>query len=208
MEWPLAPLTVTGFPNCPGLSPVNGALHVVSEAVITPATARSSRLDLAVGPANLWRDISRSPGRFRHESLTPVATETEVGERLHQRGWRTAFTVAERVNAWAALVTAIERGYGDDIYEYTNDLYCRNWLHEAWLLLDEHIVQLWTLQIKALDERYKAATFDDDGQALDQFHRLPGLDLWWWRRHPRILTGDLGRSLRSAGAIGAEVDTA
>ncbi|MFF9062428.1 hypothetical protein ACIRPQ_07345 [Streptomyces sp. NPDC101213] len=136
-----------------------------------------------------------------------MATETEVGELLHQRGWRTAFTVAERVNAWAALVSVIERGYGDDIYEYTNDLYCRNWLHEAWLPLDEHIVQLWTPKIKALDDRYKAATVDDDGQALDQFHRLPGPELWWWRRHPRILTGDLGRSLRSVGAIGTDSDT-
>ncbi|MGV9553025.1 hypothetical protein [Streptomyces ardesiacus] len=77
-----------------------------------------------------------------------MATETEVGELLHQRGWRTAFTVTERVNAWAALVSATERGYGDDIYEYTNDLYCRNWLHEAWILLDEHSVQLWTPRIK------------------------------------------------------------
>jgi hypothetical protein len=75
-----------------------------------------------------------------------VATETEVGELLHQRGWRTAFTLAERVNAWAALVSVIERGYSDDIYEYTNDLYCRNWLHEARLLLDKHIVQFWTRQ--------------------------------------------------------------
>lgn len=136
-----------------------------------------------------------------------MATETEVRELLQQRGWRTAFTVAERVNAWAALVSAIERGYGDDIYEYTNDLYCRNWLHEAWLLLDEHIVQLWTPHIKALDDRYKAATVDDDGQALDQLYRLPDPELWWWR-HPRILTGDLGRSLRSVGAIGTDPDTA
>lgn len=113
-----------------------------------------------------------------------MATETEVGELLHQRGWCTALTVAERVNTWAALVSAIERGYGDDIYEYTNDLYCRNWLHEAWLLLDEHVVQLWTPRIKALDARYKAATVYDDGQALDQFHTLPGPNLWWWRRHP------------------------
>ncbi|MFI1285005.1 hypothetical protein ACH4U5_30335 [Streptomyces sp. NPDC020858] len=123
-----------------------------------------------------------------------MATETEVGELLHQRGWRTAFTLDERVNAWAALIRAIECGYSDHIY--------------VWLLLDEHVVQLWTPRIKALDDRYKAATIDDDGQALDQFHRLPGPDLWWWRRHPRILTGDLGRSLRSAGAIGDDVDTA
>ncbi|WP_329821149.1 hypothetical protein [Streptomyces sp. JV185] len=137
-----------------------------------------------------------------------MATETEVGELLHQRGWRTAFTVAEMVNAWAALVGDIERRYGDDIYEYTNDLSCRNWLHEAWLLLDEHLVHLWTPQIKALDERYKAATVDDDGQALEQFLRLPGPELWWWRRHPRVLAGDLGCSLRSVGAVGTDPDTA
>ncbi|MGW5611908.1 hypothetical protein ACWEWI_38885 [Streptomyces sp. NPDC003753] len=137
-----------------------------------------------------------------------MATETEVGELLHQRGWRTAFTAAERANAGAALVSTIERGYDDDIYEDTNGLYCRNWLHEAWLLLDEHIVQLWTPQIKVLDDRYKAATVDDDGQALNRLHRLPGPDLWWWRRYPRILTGDLGRSLHSAGAVGADPDTA
>ncbi|GAU70272.1 Syd protein [Streptomyces sp. NBRC 110611] len=137
-----------------------------------------------------------------------MATETKVGELLHQRGWRTAFTVAEMVNAWAVLVSAVERGYGDYIHEYTNDLYCRNWLHEAWLLLDDHIVRLWTPRIKALDDRYKAATIDDDGIALDQFHRIPGPDLWWWRRYPRTLTGDLGRSLRSAGAIDADPDTA
>ena len=65
------------------------------------------------------------------------------------------------MNAWAALVSAIERGYSDDIYEYTNDLYCRNWLHEAWILLDEHIVQLWTPRIKALDDRYRAATVEE-----------------------------------------------
>ncbi len=133
-----------------------------------------------------------------------MADEYEVGQRLHRRGWRTAFTVAERANAWAGLVSLVERGYDDDIYEYTNDLYCRNWLHEAWLLLDEVIVQLWTPRIKALDERFKAATVDDDGRALDQFHRLPGPDLWWWRRHPRVLSGDLGRSLHGAGATGAD----
>lgn len=132
--------------------------------------------------------------------------EAEVGELLRRRGWRAAFTVSERVNAWAALVGAVERGYGDDVYEYTDDLYCRNWLHEAWLLLHDHVVQLWTPRIRALDERFRAATVDDDGLALDRFHTLPHPDLWWWRRHPRLLTGDLGDSLRSAGAIGTDVE--
>ncbi|MFI6660253.1 hypothetical protein ACIBL8_32495 [Streptomyces sp. NPDC050523] len=79
--------------------------------------------------------------------------------------------------------------------------------HLSSAVVVRHIVQLRTSQIKALDDRYKAETVDDDGQALDPFHRLPGPDLWWWRR-PRVLTGDLGRSLRSAGAIGTDPDTA
>ncbi|MGW0467773.1 hypothetical protein ACWDX6_21305 [Streptomyces sp. NPDC003027] len=54
----------------------------------------------------------------------------------------------QETRAWPAA-----RGYGDDLYEYANDLYCRNRLHEAWLLLDEHVVQLWIPQIKALDAR-------------------------------------------------------
>lgn len=128
----------------------------------------------------------------------------EVGALLHRRGWRQPFTVAEMVNAWAGLVGAVERGYAYDIYEYTNDLYCRNWLHEAWLLLHDHVVQLWTPRIQVLDDRFGAATVADDGLALDQFHKVPHPDLWWWRRHPRVLTGDLGRSLRSAGAIGTD----
>ncbi|MDH6141177.1 hypothetical protein P3T35_003194 [Kitasatospora sp. GP30] len=78
-------------------------------------------------------------------------SEAAVGERLHQRGWRKAFTVTEMVDKWAWLVGEV----------------------------------------------------DDDGLALDRFHKIPHPDLWWWRRHPRTLTGDLGRSLRSAGATGA-----
>ncbi|AUY51065.1 hypothetical protein [Streptomyces sp. CB01881] len=128
--------------------------------------------------------------------------EAEVGELLHRRGWRAAFTVAEQVDAWAWLVETVERGYDDDVDEYTNDLYCRNWLHQAWLLLPDHVVQLWTPQIRAWDDRFRAATIADDGLALEPFHAMPHPDMWWWRRHPRVLAGSLGRSLRSAGARG------
>jgi hypothetical protein len=61
-----------------------------------------------------------------------------------------ALTPLAQVNVWSGLVSVIERGYDDDTYECTSDLYCRNWLHEAWLLLDDHVGQLWTPRIKAL----------------------------------------------------------
>ncbi|MCX5202939.1 hypothetical protein OG897_15960 [Streptomyces sp. NBC_00237] len=130
--------------------------------------------------------------------------EAEVGELLHQRGWRTEFTVAERVSTRAELTSLVEHGYGDTIDEYTNNLYCRNWLHEAWILLDDHIVQLWTPRIKAVDDQFRATTVADDGQALGKFHKPPHPDLWWWRRHPRLLTGNLGDSLRSVVLARAE----
>ncbi len=129
--------------------------------------------------------------------------EQAAGEVLHQRGWRKAFTVKEMVDTWAWLVGKVEDGYGDMVEEYTNDLYGRNWLHEAWPILNERAIVLWTPRIKTLDDRFRAATVFDDGIAMSQFHRISGfdpIDMWWWRRHPRLLVGELGRSLRSAGA--------
>ncbi|MFH9347655.1 hypothetical protein [Kitasatospora sp. NPDC017646] len=55
---------------------------------------------------------------------------------------------------------------------------------------------LWTDRTEELDRRFRAATVDDDGVALEGFHRIPPPELWWWRRHPRVLVGDLGRALR------------
>ncbi|GAA4888831.1 hypothetical protein ACFPM3_18760 [Streptomyces coeruleoprunus] len=127
--------------------------------------------------------------------------EAAVGELLHQRGWRKAFTVSEMADKWAWLIDVVERGYGDFTHEYANDLSCRDWLHQAWLLLDDHTVLVWSRRIKELDERFIAATVHDDGFALGQLHRIPPADLWWWRRHPRVLTGYLGRDLRAVGAV-------
>jgi hypothetical protein len=128
-----------------------------------------------------------------------------ASEVLHQRGWRKAFTITEMVDQWASLVGTIENSYDDFIDEYTNDLYCRNWLHEAGVLLPGHVLVTWNQRIQELDDRFRAATVFDDGQALSQFQRISGFDpddMWWWRRYPRVLVGDLGRALRSAGAFG------
>jgi hypothetical protein len=135
------------------------------------------------------------------------SNEAEVGQILRQHGWRRAFTVAEMVNAWSQLVGEVERGYEEQVDDYTNDLYCRNWLHLAWPLLDDHTVLNWSARIEELDSRFLAATVDDDGYLLGQFHGVPHPDMWWWRRYPRVLTGDLERTLRSAGAIGTDPAT-
>jgi hypothetical protein len=134
-----------------------------------------------------------------------MGNDDHAGEVLHKRGWRKAFTVAEMVDKWAGLVGAVEDGYDDCVDEYTNDLYCRNWLHEAWVLLPAHVLETWGRRIQELDGRFRAATVFDDGQALSWFHGVSRFDpdaMWWWRRYPRVLGGDLGRALREAGAVG------
>lgn len=124
-----------------------------------------------------------------------------MSQLLHQRGWRKAFTVEEMVSGWAGMVTTVENGYGDDVYEFTNDLSCRNWLHEAWLLLDDLTLTRWNDRVRSLDDRFRAATVDDDGYVMSQFHNGGGDPAtWWWRRYPRALVGELGETLRAAGA--------
>jgi hypothetical protein len=48
-----------------------------------------------------------------------------------------------------------------------------SWLHEAWLLLPDHAVQLRTPQIETWDDRFNAATVADHGLALAQTFTLP-----------------------------------
>lgn len=104
-----------------------------------------------------------------------------AGEVLHGRSSRKAFTVAEMVDQWASLVGTGENGYEDFVAEYTNDLYSRNWLHEAWVLPPGHVLVAWNQRIQELDDRFRAATAFDDGQALSQFHwisRFDPDDMW------------------------------
>lgn len=84
-------------------------------------------------------------------------SEAEVSKRLHERGWRKAFTVAEMVDKWEGLVSEVEQGYTHTIHEYTNDLYSRNWLQEASGLLHGFVVQDWTPQLSPSEEYLQAS---------------------------------------------------
>lgn len=113
--------------------------------------------------------------------------------------------VEDLVKRWAWLVTLVEDGYREDVDEYTNDLGCRDRLTRTWLTATDHELVRWTPSVRALDARFTAATVFDDGIALSHYVRLSSHDphdLWWWRRHPRLLVGELGRALRSTGVAG------
>lgn len=127
-----------------------------------------------------------------------------AGGILHRRGWSRAFTVAEMILKWDQLTTAVERGYTESVDEYTNDLYSRNWLHEAWVLLPAHVLEAWSPRLQVLDGRFRAATEFDDGLSLSRYHRVSGFDpedMWWWRRCPRILVGTLGDALLHVATV-------
>jgi hypothetical protein len=78
---------------------------------------------------------------------------------------------------WGAFVAAVERGYDDSIYEYTNDLSVRDRLAGS----DDP-------RVAELDRRFEAATAEAAAP-------LAPRDGWWWRRVPRRLVGDLADDL-------------
>jgi hypothetical protein len=121
--------------------------------------------------------------------------ETAVGRLLHERGWRTAFTVEQMVSAWGQLVAMVERGYDDSIYEYLNDLSCRDWVYDAWQLLSDDVTTSWTARLEHIDERFRRAT-DHADEPLITGPRADDPARWWWRRRPRLLTGELAADLR------------
>ncbi|MFE7268689.1 hypothetical protein ACFU9B_43190 [Streptomyces sp. NPDC057592] len=97
------------------------------------------------GGGTLARDVDELADDVSSDSSelrTPAAwTPSFWSNRAPRSGGRqTEYTAPDRVSAWAVPVSVVERGY-DDVYQYANDLYYRNRLHEARLLLEVHLVQ-------------------------------------------------------------------
>ena len=118
-----------------------------------------------------------------------------AGRELHARGWRKAFTLNEMLDAYEALVVEVEQGYDQMVDEYTNDLACRDWLALAWPMLTERVQHLRQAELEALDERFRAASIDDGGQALRRYFRVDNKSGWWWRRRPIKVVGDFAAAL-------------
>ena len=65
------------------------------------------------------------------------ASVDRVSRELHARGWRKAFSLNEMLQAYESIVSQVEEGYDETVYEYLNDLACRRWLALAWPLVTE-----------------------------------------------------------------------
>ncbi|MEU7749034.1 hypothetical protein [Nonomuraea sp. NPDC049158] len=115
----------------------------------------------------------------------------EAGRVLRTRGWAANFTFRSMMAEWDWLVSEIERGYDEPVYEYLNDLSCRDWLAQIRPLITEPAQMMLDHELLPLDARFRAATLDDGGEALSRVRRAERLDGWWWKRVPRLLAEDL-----------------
>ena len=100
------------------------------------------------------------------------------------------FSLNEALRAWRDLVTRVEKGYTDNVYEYTNDLHCRDALATAWPVLSENLRGQRQPELDALDARFHAATDPDD-----QLMTSTDAKGWWWHRVPSRRVGELAEDL-------------
>lgn len=99
---------------------------------------------------------------------------------------------------WGGLVTRIERGYDDSIYEYTNDLSVRDRLERVVQGAGPGLRVKLEGGLAEADRRFAAAT-EDSARPLGE---LGAASPAWWRRVPRRRVGELAEDLESLGYLG------
>jgi hypothetical protein len=101
------------------------------------------------------------------------------------------------LNRWANFVAVVERGYGDSIYEYTNDLSVRDVLAQVERELPPDVASKISAAVAIWDERFMKAT-NVAKRPLAIRAEGPGP---WWNRVPKVLSEELENDLRSDGFI-------
>jgi hypothetical protein len=104
-------------------------------------------------------------------------------------------TLGALLGRWSGFVTAVERGYDDSIYEYTNDLSVRDRLEGVAAGAGPALRAKLHARLAEDDRRFAAATQETD-RALGEFtEEAPS----WWRRVPRRRVGELADDLDALG---------
>jgi hypothetical protein len=119
----------------------------------------------------------------------------ELTARLHDVGWASQVTVERLLQEWEQLAGEVGH-YVLTIDDYTNDLTTRDALDQVLQWASDAFRSVLTERIASADERFRAATRDDDGQAVGRYFRIEKHPGWWWRRRPT--TGPLSAYLDSA----------
>lgn len=121
----------------------------------------------------------------------------QVLERLQRQG-RSPSSWGALTSSWRTFVASVERGYGDSIYDYTNDLTVRDRMA---LVLDEVSDEVRAVvepELVTIDARFVEATGPSQVP-------IPGGDGrgWWWWRVPTRLGDELRADLEAERVIGA-----
>lgn len=131
-----------------------------------------------------------------HLDLTSEESEQLESLLAEHRG-ACAPSLAALCGQWMAFVGAVERGYDDSIYEYTNDLSIRD------LLQDLRLASPWSLQAKLdgalapIDARFASAT----EPASRPLSTARGELASWWNRVPKRRIGEFADDLESLGHV-------
>jgi len=91
---------------------------------------------------------------------------------------------------WRRFIAAVERGYEDSIYEYTNDLSVRDRLERVIACASPGLRGQLEGTLAAEDKRFEAAT-EEAARPLGVAYTT-----WWWQRVPRRRVGELAQDLR------------
>ncbi|NPA06271.1 MAG: hypothetical protein GXO54_02580 [Chloroflexi bacterium] len=133
-----------------------------------------------------------------HLSLTPEEADAlkQIEQRLSKRA-RYELTLNRLLQQWRALVTQVEQGYQDSIYEYTNDLSARDLLEEILQEVPPSLREQVASWLRPWDARFDRATEKLDRPILANLE--PAAAAWWWFRVPKKLGKELDDDLRAEG---------
>jgi hypothetical protein len=106
-----------------------------------------------------------------------------------------AASLGELFGHWEALVRAVERGYDDNVYEYTNDLSVRDRLQSLVAGSSPALRAKLVGALAPIDERFAVAT----EPAARPLCADPGDLASWWRRVPTRRKGELANDLDAMG---------
>ena len=97
------------------------------------------------------------------------------------------------LRGWSDLVTQVERGYDDSIYEYTNDLSVRDRLDRVIAGASPGLRSRLERVVAGDDRRFTAAT-EEAARPLGRSR--------WAHRVPTLRTGELAEDLAALGYLG------
>jgi hypothetical protein len=104
----------------------------------------------------------------------------------------------DMLSRWRAFVSAVERGYGDSIYEYTNDLSVRDRLEAVLNASSSGLRSKLEEAISPIDRRFMETT----EEAATPLSQATGDLASWWRRVPIRRVGELAEDLKALGHVG------